>query len=48
MIPTIESTSGWLRVIRQIKALFHPLEFTEKLSAGCSSGEYVGIYSISI
>ncbi|MGD1921903.1 MAG: cytochrome P450 [Pleurocapsa sp.] len=31
-IPTIESTSSWLRAIRQINALFRPLEFTEKRS----------------
>ena len=31
-IPTIKSTSGWLRTIRQINALFRPLEFTEQRS----------------
>ncbi len=31
-IPTIESTSGWLRAIRQLNALFRPLEFTEQRS----------------
>ena len=31
-IPTINSTSGWLRTIRQINALFRPLEFTEQRS----------------
>lgn len=31
-IPTIESTSGWLRTIRQINALFRPLGLTEQRS----------------
>ena len=31
-IPTIESTSGWLRTLRQINALLRPLELTEKRS----------------
>ncbi|WP_319420692.1 cytochrome P450 [Pleurocapsa sp. FMAR1] len=29
-IPTIKSTSGWLRSIRQINAILRPLEFIEK------------------
>ena len=29
-IPTIKSTSGWLRTIRQINAILRPLEFIEK------------------
>ncbi|MEM8832718.1 MAG: cytochrome P450 [Cyanobacteria bacterium P01_G01_bin.19] len=31
-IPTIESTSGWLRTVRQINALFRPLGLTEQRS----------------
>jgi len=31
-IPTIKSTSAWLRVLRQINALLRPLELTEKRS----------------
>ncbi len=29
-IPTIQSTSGWLRTLRQLKALFRPLYFSEE------------------
>ena len=29
-IPTIQSTSGWLRTLRQLKALFRPLDFSEE------------------
>ncbi len=29
-IPTIESTSGWLRTIRQINAILRPLEFMDR------------------
>ena len=31
-IPTIRSTSGWLRTLRQINALFRPIEVTERRS----------------
>ena len=29
-IPTVQSTSGWLRTLRQLKALFRPLYFSEE------------------